>query len=124
MRPPTTQAFSGQTPVRFEGHPEGPFEGVGKLRGVKDFEHATLCRTFELDQCNFWFDLPSSCRGTGSNSVGSGSAGRGRRTIEGFVFMAGRDRPVASLYVLTDGDQLVDRDPLNVRDYEALSYRR
>lgn len=46
--------FNGY-PVRFEGAPGGPLEGDGKWRGVKDFEHATLCRAFGLDPVRFYF---------------------------------------------------------------------
>lgn len=123
--PRTSQGFSGQTPVHFEGHPNGPFEGDGKWVGVKDFEHATLCRAFNLDPVRFHFDLPSSVRGTGSSLSGSGGGQRsGRRTIEGYVFMSGRDNPVATLYVCTDGDKLRDVNPLDAREYEAFGYRR
>lgn len=107
--------------MHFEGHPDGPFVGVGLWRGVKDFEHSTLCRTFQLDPARFYFDMPSSCRGIGSSR---GEQRGGRRTVEGFVFMAGRDSPVASLYVCTDADRLRDMDPMNVREYESFGYRR
>lgn len=121
--PRTSQSFTGQTPVHFEGHPGGPFEGDGRWVGVKDFEHSTLCRALNLDPVRFYFDMPSSVRGTGSSSLGSGGQG-GKRTVEGFVFMAGRDRPVATLYVCRDSDKLRDINPLDAREYEAFGYRR
>lgn len=119
--PRSSQSFSGQTPVHFEGHPDGPFVGIGMNRGLKDFEHATICRAFGLDQARFYFDLPSSVRGIGSSR---GEQRGGRRTIEGFVFMAGFDKPVATLYVLTDADRLRDMNPLDAREYESFSWRK
>jgi hypothetical protein len=85
--PPRTQQFSGQIPVRFDG------------------------------ANRFYFDLPSSCRGVGSNN---GSA-RGNRVVNGFVFMAGRDEPVAKLTICFDSERFADRDPLSTRDFQDLN---
>jgi len=116
--PRATQSFSGGIPVRFEGAPGGPLEGDGKWRGVKDFEHSTLCRAFGLDQARFWFDLPSSVRGVGSSMSGSAGGQRaGRRRVNGFVFMAGRDEPVAKLTICFDAERFSDGDPLDFRDF-------
>lgn len=113
--------FSGQTPVRFEGAPGTPFEGDGRWRGVKDFEHATLCRVFNLDPCSFWFDLPSSVRGVGANTVGHGGGASARR-ISGFVMQAGWDRPVAKLSICIGSERFKDVDPADQRDFYDLGH--
>jgi hypothetical protein len=119
--PPRTQSFSGHTPVRFEGAPGGPFEGDGKWRGCRDFEHSTLCRVFGLDPVRFYFDLPSTVRGIGPNNAGGARVPGGRRQIGGFVMMAGRDEPVAKITICFDGERFADRDPLSQRDFFDLS---
>lgn len=118
---PRTQSFSGQIPVRFDGAPNSPFEGDAKWRGVRDFEHATLCRTFALDPNRFYFDLPSTVRGIGANARGAANIPSGRRLLNGFVFMAGRNDPVAKLTICFDGETFRDVDPLDVRDFQDLS---
>ena len=122
-RPPGhTSGFSGKIPVRFDGAPNGPLEGDTKWRGVTSFEHAHLCRAFNLDQARFYFDLPSSVRGVGSMSSGYGGGQRaGRRQISGFVFMSGRNEPVGKLTICFDAERFADRDPLSSRDFEDLS---
>lgn len=112
---------AGLVPVRFEGHPNGPFAGDGRWRGVKDFEHATLCRVFQLDPARFWFDLPSSVRGVGSNQVGWGG-GRSARRISGFVFMGGKPEPVAKLTICFEAERFADYDPTSARDFENLEH--
>lgn len=120
--PRATQGFNGLIPVRFEGAPDSPLQGDGKWRGVPNFEHATLCRAFGLDQARFYFDLPSSVRGTGSSSSGYGGGQRaGRRLQNGYVFMSGRDNPVGKLTICFDAERFSDRDPLSARDFEDLS---
>lgn len=106
--------------MRFDGAPGGPLEGDTKWRGVSDFEHSTLCRTFGLAQDRFWFDLPSTVRGIGPNTRGAATIPGGRRRISGFVFMAGRDAPVAKLTVCFDSERFADRDPLDTRDFYDL----
>lgn len=122
MLPPRTQSFSGQIPVRFEGAPGGPLEGDGKWRGVKDFDHGTLCRVFGLDPIRFYFDLPSTVRGIGPNMVGRGSMPSGRRRINGFVMMAGRDEPVGKLSICFETERFRDDDPTNRRDFFDLNH--
>jgi hypothetical protein len=111
--------FSGTIPVRFEGAPGGPFAGDAKWRGVRDFEHASLCRAFGLSQTAFFFDLPSTVRGIGSNTGGHSGT---RRLINGFVMMAGRDKPVGKLTIVTGGDKFADHDPQSERDFFDLSH--
>lgn len=121
--PPKSSSFSGQVPVRFDGAPDGPLAGEGKWRGVRDFEHSTLCRAFGLDQARFYFDLPSSVRGVGSMSSGYGGGQRsGRRLINGYVMMAGRNEPVGKLTIVTDADRFKDVDPTSMRDFYDLSH--
>lgn len=120
MRPPRSTAFSGQIPVRFDGAPGGPLEGDTRWRGVSDFEHATLCRVFALDPNRFYFDLPSTVRGIGPNNRGGAVMPGGRRLLNGFVFMAGRDEPVAKLTIVNEGERFADRDPLSARDFADL----
>lgn len=121
MTPPKTQRFSGAYPVRFDGAPGSPLEGDGKWRGCKDFEHATLCRAFNLDPNRFYFDLPSSIRGVGSSMSGVAGAQRaGRRLLNGYVMMAGRDEPVGKLTVCFDAERFSDVDPLSSSDFYNL----
>lgn len=120
--PPTSQSFSGQIPVRFNGAPDGPFSGETKWRGVKDFEHATLCRVFQLDPARFYFDLPSTVRGIGANMSGvAGAHAAGRRLLNGYVMMAGHDEPVAKLTVCFESERFTDRDPFNRNEFFDLS---
>lgn len=110
-------------PVRFEGNPKGPLGAEGKWRGVRDFEHATLCRAFGLDQATYYFDLPSSVRGVGSMSSGYGGGQRaGRRLINGYVMQAGYDEPVAKLTICWETERFHDVDPTNARDFLDLSH--
>lgn len=120
--PPRTSRFSGQIPVRFDGAPGGPLEGDTKWRGVRDFEHSTLCRAFGLDQARFYFDLPSTVRGIGPNTRGAARLAGGRRLINGFVMMVGRDTPVAKLTVCFDAERFADHDPLSQSDFFNLSH--
>lgn len=119
MRPPRSQSFSGQTPVRLDGAPYGPLAGEGRWRGVRSFEHAELCRAFGLDQASYWFDLPSTVRGIGSAS-GAHSSSRG--VINGYVMLGGFDKPVAKLTICRDAEKFKDVDPMNERDFLDLSH--
>lgn len=119
--PPRTQSFTGVYPVRFEGAPNSPFEGDSRWRGVPDFEHATLCRIFQLDPARFFFDLPSTIRGIGPNTRGSAVIPGGQRRISGFVMLAGRDTPVAKLSVCFDSERFTDRNPFDDRDFFDLN---
>lgn len=114
--------FVGQTPVRFSGAPDGPFRGDEKWSGVPNFEHATLCRAFGLDQARFSFDLPSSVRGIGANQRGHGSASHARYQ-SGFVFIGppGKSKPVAKLTICIGGELPSDTNPMSQRDFEDLS---
>lgn len=119
----TTQSFSGQIPVRFDGAPGGPLQGEMKFRGVNDFEHATLCRAFGLDQASYYFDLPSSVRGIGSRSSGYGGGQRhGKRILNGFVMLGNRPEPVGKLTILFDGDKFADVDPMSKSDFFNLEH--
>lgn len=90
--------------------------GRAMWRGVRDFEHATLCRPFGLDPIRFWFDLPSSCRGIGSNSTGN----RHGRIIDGYVMLAGQERPWGKLTVLDGASKIRDFDPTDRTEWEKL----
>lgn len=121
MRPQSV-CRPGEIPVRLEGFAGyGPIAGLSMWRGVKDFEHGTLCRAFNLDPCRFYFDLPSSARGVGSYQSGAGGSGRGRRLIRGFVMCVGLDKPVAKLSEVTATDRFWDGDPLNESDFFDLN---
>lgn len=119
--PQRVGGFTGCYPVRFDGAPDGPLAGLGKWRGVPNFEHATLCRAFGLDPVRFYFDLPSTVRGTGSLSSGYGN--NRSKLVNGFVMMAGCSEPVAKLTIIREGDSISDIDPLSRRDFEDLSRR-
>ena len=100
-----------QIPVKLE-----LLDGTAKWRGVKDFEHATLCRAFELDQASFYFDLPSSVRGTGSNISGAGG-NRNNRIINGYVMRAGQTEPFGKLTIIREWDKIRDDDPTDKKDF-------
>ena len=119
FRPPTTQSFSGQLPVRFDGNPKGPLGAETKWRGCKDLEESTILRTFGLDPIRFYVDLPSSARGIGSSR---GSHSSAARIINGFIFMRGVDEPVAKLTVVREGDKFKDVDPRDRREWADLSH--
>lgn len=124
-RPPAHMRFAsgatGQVPVRFDGAPEGPFEGQSKWVGVANFEHSTLCRAFGLDPVRFSFDLPSSVRGIGAAQQGHGG-GASARLQSGFVFLGppGKSTPVAKLTICRAGELVYDGDPNSRRDFENL----
>jgi hypothetical protein len=120
--PPRTQSFSGQYPVRLEGAPNSVLTGLGQWRGVRDFEHSTLCRAFGLDPNRFYFDLPSSVRMLGSNMAGAGGSGRVGRVQNGFVFMSGIDAPVGKLTICREGERFKDVDPMNDSDFYDLGH--
>ncbi len=103
-----------QIPVRFES-----LAGEAKWRGVKDFEHATLCRAFNLDPATFYFDLPSSVRGVGSNSSGFGG-NRGNRVVNGYVMRAGSSEPFGKLTICWETEKFRDYDPTNKEDFYKL----
>jgi len=114
-----SSASRNQVPLQFEGCNGYPFEGTSFFVSVPDVEHATLCRAFRLDQARFWFDAPSTFRGIGSSS---GSQGRGGKNhIHGFVFMSGRNDPVARFRVVDADDRYLDRDPLSDADLQDLA---
>ena len=117
-----TSRFSGQIPVRLDGNPKGPLGAIGVWRGVTDFEHGTLCRTFSLDPNRFYFDVPSSVRGVGSMQSGYGGSSRGNRIVNGFVMMSGHDKPVGKLTIVREADKFKDVDPRDERDFFDLSH--
>lgn len=110
--------FRDCIPVRLDGAPDSILTGLGLWRGIENFEHCTICRAFGLDPVRFYFDLPSSCRGTGSSSSGN----RGTRLVNGYVMMVGRDTPVGKLTIVRDYDKFRDVDPSNMRDFLDLSH--
>lgn len=114
-----TQRHTNQVPMQFEGLNGPPFEGTSFFVSVPDMEHATLCRAFRLDPNRFYFDVPSTMRGVGSSSGAHSST---RRHQHGFVFMAGRDEPVARIRVVDASDRYTDRDPLSDRDLQDLAH--
>lgn len=103
-------------PIRLEIFPTET-----KWRAVPNFEHATLCAAFGLDQATFWFELPRSALGMGTNRVGAGGSDGRRRTVDGFVFRGpkGTD-PVGKLTVCFGSEKFRDRDPLSRADFERL----
>lgn len=113
--PASVRIDPNQYPVRLE-----LIDGTAKWRGVKDFDHASLCRAFGLDQATFYFDLPSSIRGTGSSLSGYGG-NRGNRVINGYVMRAGLDKPWGKLTIIKEGDQIRDDDPNDMKDFYNLS---
>jgi len=107
-------------PIRFNGAPGSMFQGDDRWRSVKDFSHSELCRAFALDQASFYFDLPSSCRGVGTATIGAGGRSNSR-VVNGFVMAAGRDKPVAKLTICFDSERFKDVNPLSERDFYDLS---
>jgi hypothetical protein len=115
---PTSQRHVNHIPMQFEGLNGPPFEGQSFFVSVRDVEHATLCRAFRLDPNRFYFDVPSTLRGIGSSRGGHSST---RRQVHGFVFMAGKNDPVARIRVVDAADRFLDRDPLSDRDLQDLA---
>lgn len=117
MRPvPNHVRFApNQYPVRLDLR-----DGQSMWRGVRDFEHSTLCRAFGLDPIRFFFDLPSSVRGIGSNMTGFGG-NRGTRTINGYVMQAGDTTPWGTITVCSPGEKFRDVDPTDPREQLRLS---
>lgn len=87
-------------------------DGTMKMRVVERLEHGPLCRALGLDPVRFYFDLPSSCREIGSNMSGRGG-NRGRRKIDGYVWMHGAPEPFAKLVVAEESDKFRDVDPMD-----------
>lgn len=112
--PPSVNIEKNQIPVRLE-----LIDGTAKWRGVRDFDHATLCRAFGLDQASFYFDLPSSVRGTGSNISGSGG-NRHNRVINGYVMRAGLDKPWGKLTICWETEKFRDVDPSDMSEFYKL----
>jgi hypothetical protein len=109
---------TGTIPLRFEGAPDGPFRGENKWRGVRRIDHGELCRAFGVAEVGFHWDLPSAMRGMGVENRRASE----RTTIQsGFLFMDGRDSPVAKITVIRDGEKLRDYDPTSRSDFEILS---
>lgn len=113
--PDGTRIAANQIPVRCDILQGGYARTL--FRGIKDFEHGTLCAAFGLDPIRFYFDLPSSVRGIGSLSSGN----RRNLTISGYVFMHGQDRPFAKLTVLTEGSKIRDFNPTDRNEWEKLT---
>lgn len=111
MRVPSSVRLAvNQIPVRVE-----LVDGQAKWRGVTDLEHATLCRAFSLDPSRFYFDLPYSCRGTGSSMSGHGG-NRHNRVINGYVMLAGQNEPFGKLTVCWESEKFRDVDPTDKRE--------
>ena len=91
-------------------------DGRTLWRPYIDLEHGTLCRQLGLDPSTFYFDLPSSARGTGSASVGAGGT-RGRRTVDGYVVHGPSRRPIAKItFGVREGDRFRDVDPTDAAE--------
>lgn len=120
--PVGTTSFHGLIPVRLDGAPTGPLAGMGLWRGIKDFEHGTICRAFNLDPTRFYFDLPSVVRGVGRNSTGASFSGHRNRLVNGYILHSAYNDPIGKLTIVTDADKFKDVDPRNLRDFLDLSH--
>jgi hypothetical protein len=85
-------------------------------RPLIDWEHATLCKQFGLDPCSFYFDLPSSARGTGSTVAGAGGTLTGGRKIDGYILHGGTRRPIGTLTLVSESERFRDVDPCDERE--------
>ena len=79
-----------------------------KFRRVSSFEHAELCRAFQLDPCTYHFDLPRTAYRPDLDRSG----------VSGFV-LAG-DRVVGTLHVALENERFRDVDPNDPRDRFSL----
>jgi hypothetical protein len=70
-----------------------------KWRSVASFEHAELCRAFNLDQASFDFDLPRSAY----------AFDRDKSRVSGYVMRCGE--PVGMIHVAIEGEKFRDTDP-------------
>jgi hypothetical protein len=92
------------------------FSGSVMVRGVKDFEHGTLCKAFSLDPCSYYFDLPSSFRGVGNNQSGSGGSTRGGRMIDGMIMGPGKE-PIGKIIWMTGNEKFRDYNPQDASEF-------
>lgn len=98
--------------IRFE-----LLDGTTMWRDFRGLDHGTLCRQAKLDPNRFYFDLPSSARGVGSAISGAGGLGSGRRKVDGYIMMSGRDKPWGKITIgVREGDKFRDDDPWDERD--------
>jgi hypothetical protein len=118
-----SSSFNGMIPIALDGTPGGPLAGDTKWRGVPNLEHSTLCRAFSLDTNRFYWEIPSSMRGVGSNMSGYGG-NRMRRELNGYVWMPvwNASTPVAKFWVVREGQKFKDIDPSNQRDFLDLGH--
>jgi hypothetical protein len=109
---------SGLIPIRLELFPHDV-----QWRAVANFEHSTLCAAFGLDPASFWFDLPRSALGVGTDRVGAGRIGS--RRVDGYVMRGpkGSD-PVGKMAVCWESERFRDRDPTDRSDFFRLGDAR
>ena len=88
--------------------------GETKWRGVPRFDHATLCRAFELDQATFWFDIPDKV-------IADPRSFPGRRA-NGYVMCGPKGtEPVGKLTIAHEGEKFRDVDPFDRSEFMNLS---
>ena len=70
------------------------------FRAIDSFEHADLCRAFNLDQASFSFDLPRTAYRRDVS----------HERVSGYVLKNGRH--VGTLHVAIEGEKFRDIDPV------------
>ncbi len=98
-------------PVRLVLHESA---STSQWRRVRDLEHGTLCRAFNLDPCSHSFDLPATAFGA---RVGDQSS-----RVSGYLLRAGA--PVGTLHIAREGERFRDLDPTNRSDQMNLEQTR
>jgi hypothetical protein len=117
------RGWSNHIMLRLKGHPtSGPKAGLTEFRSVPDMEDASIYRAFQLSECGFQLDLPTSMRRFGRKSNSSVGTSSDRRKLHGFV-LDSSGRPIAELCIVDASDRFKDHDPTNTRDFESFASR-
>ena len=89
-------------------------DGTLMYRYVKDLEHKTLCKAFNITEFAI-FDLPSTARGIGSSSHGyNGNYGNSKRIIDGYILL--NNEPIGRLWIANANDTFRDLDVTDIHD--------
>lgn len=96
-------------------------DNTTQYRMVRDLEHSTLCKAFNLDPFVV-FDLPSTARGVGSSTQGYNTNFNNskNRIIEGYILRNGE--PIGRMWIAQSGDQFRDLDVTNINEMMNLQH--
>ena len=100
--------------LRIELFTEGSCVNV-RWRPFLSAEHGVLCRAAGLDPVRHYFEVPESFKRVGANIASFNG-----RSIDGFIFRTGVDRPVGKVSIAREGERFRDDDPRSRADFERL----